>query len=247
MKMTLLEIVQDILSAMESDEVNSIGDTVEALQVAQEVKTTYYELMSTWDIPSNEGIISLQPSNDPSRPTVLKIPDNVKSIKWITYNQGTELSPQFVEVQYQEPELFYRFGTIYNNGQEPITVTDNGMYVFNDRHPTHWTTFDNDTIVFNAWNSSVDTTLQESKVQCWGLTYYPFELYDSFVPKLDAMLFPLLLAEAKKACFVNFKQISNANEERRARRQMVKVQSDLWRAGQRRPYNRRPDYSRTRR
>lgn len=247
MKMTLLEMVQDILSAMESDEVNSIGDTVEALQVAQEIKTTYYELVAAWDLPSNEGIISLNPSNDPARPNTLTIPDNVKSIKWITYNQGTEAAPQFVEVVYQEPELFYRYGTIYNNGQEPVTVMPDGMYVFNDRHPTRWTTFDNQTLIFNAWNSSVDTTLQESKVQCWGLSYHTFDLNDSFVPKLDAMLFPLLLAEAKKACFVNFKQISNANEERRARRQMVKVQSDLWRAGQRSPYNRRPDYSRTRR
>ena len=246
MKMTLLEIVQDILSAMESDEVNSIGDTVESLQVAQEVRTTYFELVSAWDLPSNEGLISLEPSNDPNRPNILSLPDNVKSIKWITYNQGSSTSPDYTEVRYQEPEQFFRFGTKYMNGQEPITVIDK-MYVFNDRDPTHWTTFDNKTLVFNGWNSSVDSTLQESKTLCWGYTYLPFELDDSFVPHLDAMMFPLLLSEAKKACFVNFKQISNANEERRARRQMVRLQNDLWRAGQRRPYNRRPDYSRSRR
>ncbi len=36
-KMTLLEIVQDIMSDMDSDEVSSINDSVESLQVAQHV------------------------------------------------------------------------------------------------------------------------------------------------------------------------------------------------------------------
>jgi hypothetical protein len=39
-KMTLLEIVQDILSDMDSDEVNSINDSVESLQLAQMIKST---------------------------------------------------------------------------------------------------------------------------------------------------------------------------------------------------------------
>ena len=42
MKMTLLDITQSILSAMDSDYANSIGDTVEAEQVATIVKETYY-------------------------------------------------------------------------------------------------------------------------------------------------------------------------------------------------------------
>ena len=45
-KMTLLEITQDIMSDMDSDNVNSINDSVEALQVAQVVKTTYYNIIS---------------------------------------------------------------------------------------------------------------------------------------------------------------------------------------------------------
>ena len=246
MKQTLLEIVQNILSAMESDEVNSISDTVESLQVADEVRNTYYELMSTFDLPSSEGLLSLEPSNDPANPTTMKIPETVKEIKWITYNYGTPEAPQFQEVLYQEPDVFFRYGTLYNNGQEPIQLVGD-FYVFTDRHPTRWTTFDNNHIVFNGWNSNVDSTLQESKVICWGTFYKPFELRDDFVPDMDVLLFPLLVSEAKKACFVNFKQISNANEERRARRQAVRAQSDLWKARQRRPYNRRPDYSRTRR
>lgn len=243
MKMSLLEMVQDILSAMESDEVNSIADTVESLQVAQEIKTTYHDLMSTFDFPSHEGLISLEPSNDSDNPTTFRLPDNVKQIKWITYNNGSIEAPNYVEVHYQEPEEFFRYGSLYNAGQSSIQLVGR-FYVFTDRHPTHWTTFDNQTLLFNGFNASVDTTLQESKVVCWGQTFRTFELEDSFVPDLDIALFPLLLSEAKKSCFVNFKGVGNANEERRARRQAVRIQSDLWRANQRRPYNKRPNYSR---
>ena len=45
-KMTLLEMTQNILSAMDSDAVNSIGDTVESLQVADVIVETYYELFA---------------------------------------------------------------------------------------------------------------------------------------------------------------------------------------------------------
>ena len=44
--MTLLEMVQSLLSSLEGDNVNSISDTQEALQVAQVVKDTYFSLIS---------------------------------------------------------------------------------------------------------------------------------------------------------------------------------------------------------
>ena len=46
MKYTLLEIVQEILSDMDSDEVNSIDDTVESQQVASIVRSAYMAIMS---------------------------------------------------------------------------------------------------------------------------------------------------------------------------------------------------------
>ena len=48
-KMNLLAMTQDILSDMDSDEVNSITESVEALQVAQIIKTTYYNIIDGKD------------------------------------------------------------------------------------------------------------------------------------------------------------------------------------------------------
>jgi len=248
-RMSLLEMTQNILSAMDSDEVNSIGDTVESLQVAEEIRNTYYELATALKIPSNQKLLTLEPLSDPDRPNYLKIPDGVQSIEWIKYKDE---DGQYRDVRYVEPEDFIRRTQWFHNHQPFVSVTDPeyGSISFNiltNASPSFWTTFNNSLIVFDSYNSELDSSLQESKVLCSGFEVFDFDLADDFVPELDTFRFPLLLATAKAACFVNFKQISNANEERRSRRQMVRAQNDLWRADQRRPYNRTPNYGRQRR
>lgn len=51
MNYTLLDMVQRILEAMESDEVNNYDDTPESLAVANIIKEVYYDIISTLDIP----------------------------------------------------------------------------------------------------------------------------------------------------------------------------------------------------
>jgi hypothetical protein len=59
MKKTLLEMTQDILNDMDSDEVNSISDTVEAQQVANIIKTCYNEMISNRDWPHLRKLVQL--------------------------------------------------------------------------------------------------------------------------------------------------------------------------------------------
>lgn len=244
-KMTLLQMTQNILSAMESDEVNSIGDTVESLQVAEEIRTSYDSLFSNYEWPSLEGFINLEALQDVTRPTYMKIPDNVEEIYWIQYNHGTAESPQYVEVTYLPQNEFFRRVAVYTQGQSPVLAVDS-FWFRTDTQPRFWTTWDNNTIIFDSYNSSLDDTLQQSKALCWGRKTAAFELSDDFIPPIDVALFPVLLSEAKRMCFVNFKGVSNANEEKRSREQKVRLQKHLWRGDQRRPYNRLPDYGRRR-
>lgn len=85
MKLTLLQMTQDILSAMSSDEVNSISDTVESLQVATIIKQKYYDIINRLDLPNHEQLIQLQPSINPNIPVVMYVPDGVDEFKWIKY------------------------------------------------------------------------------------------------------------------------------------------------------------------
>lgn len=238
-KMTLLELVQDILDAMDSDEVNSIVDTVESMQVARAVIGTYYELMAGRSDPSFESLIKLDSLGDPTKPNYMMIPDNVKNIKWIKYNGVT--------VPYRSPEMF--LDDAYAIGSTGTLITDPDFsanyYIFTESDPTFWTTFDNKTIIFNGYDSNTDSTLQQSKTLCWGQLDPVFPLSDdAFAPHLSGDEYPGLLAEAKSYCFINFKQVSNSKEEQKSRRQRVRQQNDQWRGDQRRPYNKTPNYGR---
>ena len=85
MKMSLLEMTQDILSALNSDMVNSISDTPESLQVAQCIKNTYFNMLGRYDMPEHNQLFNLNASNDTTKPVLMYRPDGVTRIEWIDY------------------------------------------------------------------------------------------------------------------------------------------------------------------
>src|SRR6267142_3347837 len=85
MKRTLLDLTQSILSSLSSDEVNSIGDTTESLQVAEIIRTTYFNIISRVGITSHNQLIQLDPSLDPSSPVLMYIPAGIGRLEWLKY------------------------------------------------------------------------------------------------------------------------------------------------------------------
>jgi hypothetical protein len=246
-RMTLLEMVQNILSAMDSDDVNSIGDTVEALQVAEVVKETYFGHLLSENLPGQGSLVQLQSVSDSTRPNYLRLPTNVKQIFSLAYDVRTDDATDYKDTTYIEPQEFIRRSRNSAGKSDCIEVTDPSgvrFWVNNKTNPTYYTSFDNDYIITDSYNSDQESTLQADKSMCWGELAPVFEMDDDFVPRLDVSQFPLLLAEAKATCFVNFKQASNAKEEQKIRRYRVRTQNDLWRANQRKPYERGVDYGR---
>lgn len=93
---TLLQMTQGILSEMGSDEVNSISDTTESLQVANMIQTKYYDILAREALPEHEGLIGLTASNDPTKPVLMTIPNGVCDIEWIKYYDSNNLDSQQV-------------------------------------------------------------------------------------------------------------------------------------------------------
>lgn len=87
MKYTVLEMTQDILSAMDSDEVNSIGDTIEAQQVVTIIKNCYNDIVSDVEFPDQYDIFQLDPSLDSTKPVTMYIPQAFENTAWIKYNK----------------------------------------------------------------------------------------------------------------------------------------------------------------
>jgi len=91
MKLTNLQYVQSILSSLGSDEVNSVSDTTESLQVLDILKTTYFNILSRTALPAHTQLITLDPSLDPSTPVLMYIPSGVNKLEWIKYFDSNNL------------------------------------------------------------------------------------------------------------------------------------------------------------
>lgn len=233
--MTLLEIVQDILSDMTSDPVNSINDTAEALAIAQIVKSTYYDLVTRRLWPTTATLTTLSSLSDSARPTHFLMADNIESIEWIRYNKKLNVTAaeQYEDVTYLEPDEFISIVLSRNSTDSNIqTVNDisnTPLYIRNDIAPQYWTTFNDQHIICDAFDSGIDSTLQTSKILASVRKEPSFQLIDSFVPELPSKAFPYLLSEAKSTAFNDIKQAPNAKEEQKSRRQLINLSLEKWR------------------
>lgn len=236
MRRTLLDMVQSILSDMDSEEVNSISDSVEAEQIANVIKDTYFNIIAAREIPEHKKVFRLTALSDSTRPTHFKYPDNVKHLENFQYNVGSD----YKDIEFVDPFVF--ISRMDETAKQVGTVADNiPLFVHDDRKPSYYTSFDDEYIVVDAYDASVEATLSASKTRCYGSVYPTFTISDSFTPDLDDTLRPMLLAEAKSVCFSLFKSGSDPKVEQAARRLKSYVQNDQYKTIRE---NKRPKYGR---
>lgn len=230
MRMSLLQMTQSILSSMDSDEINSINDTVESQQVVDIIQQCFNDIVSQVDFPEHWDLFELQPSLDPDRPTLMYIPENVARVEWIKYDKAP-LDGTAREIR----DVFPMERQTFLNRMNGLDTADTTVKKFNflvgaetfdirvknNKHPDYYTTFDNRTLLFDSFDLSVSTTLEADKTECYGMLIPTFERLDDFVPAFEPRQFTLLFNEAKSQCFSELKQVTNAKAEQRARRGWV--------------------------
>lgn len=336
-------MTQDILSAMSSDEVNSISDTTESLQIATIIKQKYFDIINRVDLTDHDQLLQLISSNDPTQPVLMYVPDGVANLKWIKYfdnnildgntaddfahdlntditpNSGTgapkwtSLSTSTVTVQVGLATFIVSAGlkisigdfaiattqnninmsglvTAYNTitGSLSINITTvngsgtysswtvqqgsskpagpgylyvtvlpneefinyvcafspsdhnvlsytladtsngfNGNFTFyykNDQQPTYCTIISNYYVLFDSFDSSIDSTLQGSKTMCLANVIPVFQMQDNFIPDLSEEQFQLLFNEAKSLAFFELKQQPHQLADRESQRNWTNVQ-----------------------
>ena len=242
MRKTLLSMVQSILSDMDSEDVNSIADTVEAQQVASVIQDTYFNIIAAREIPEHKQMLQLTSLSNSQKPTHFRYPNNTKEIEKLFYNTATTGST-YTEVYFVEPiDFLNRVDDSATNTVQVQTVAGNvPVFVMTDRMPKYYTSFDDDNIIMDAYDSSVEAILQESKTRAYGTIYPTFEITDSFEPDIDDTMLPYLLAEAKSTCLSLFKSGSDPKVEQAARRLKSYVQNDMYKTKRE---NKRPHYGR---
>jgi len=229
-KYTLLQVVQKVMGSTDSDEVTSIGDTVESMQVADICEDVYYNLVTNNDIPEHVGLLQLEALADINFPNYLKLPARVSRINTVRYNMSETDTVEYRDVVWVPPECFIERMVSYDGTEGNIdTVVDpSGVKILcrNDKMPDIWTSFDDEYMIFDSYTVSVESTLQTSKALVIARQLPTFSKEDDFIPDMDDNMFPLYINECKSWAYAELKQTSHPKAEQQARRQRVFYQAN---------------------
>lgn len=228
MTTTVLDIVQLVLSDMSSDEVNSIGDTIEATQVANIVKQTYSNIVDEFDLQNVKLLFQLEGLADPAKPAIMRFPEGIHSVEWLRYNcrRADDTVDNFVNILQLEPADFMDHVSQKNSDGTDMTVANGvSVRIKTDAPPQYWTTFDGVYVVFDSYDSAVDSTMHSSKTNCYGQGRPVLVLDDATPIGLPPRFITLLTNECRKVSFdiikrgipVSVMQASNGSRVRSQR------------------------------
>ena len=255
MKYTLLEMTQIIASSMDSDEINSINDSVESQQIAKIIRNAYFDLINRSALPEHMTPLNLQASGDSTQPVLMTIPTGIDKVEWVKYDNATSTDTD----RNMQPVYFVPFEDFMVRSNsldidatyvDSMTVTAN-TYTFdvlyrNDKAPEYYTSYDDRTLLFDSYDSGVDTTLRASKSLAYGRRLATFTLSDSFTPDLDEPQFQLLLNEAKALAWAELKQTVHAKAEQNSRRGWVNLQKSKVTSEELSDFDQLPNFGRRR-
>jgi len=231
-RLTLLDVVQEVLSKMNHDNVNTIDQTVESRQIAREAKTVYYDLMDRDDWPHLVQLKQLGSLSDPTRPNMLVIPQNVTVVQNVRYEKtkDADTARTFNTLKYLEGRefldlCFHRRSDADNVITVP-TRNNVDLFILNDQAPTYWTTFDDEYIILDSYDSLIDTTIQGSKSLAMVKEIPEWRSLDTFIPDMPDQMFSVFVAEVTAAASMYWKQGASVKDEQRAARGISRLRKD---------------------
>lgn len=233
-KKTLLEIVIDIANDIDTDPINSINDTPEATQIAQIVQSTYEAIMSNRNWPHTAKLVRMNSSTDNTKPNIMTFDENIKELISVYYNKAKlgETRLRYEPVKYIEPDDMLRIFYSRNSDDADTEVITDGSQIYvikTNKAPEYFTSFDDSTLVFDSYDSDVDSVLQNSKTQVRAYVTPAFQMIDDYVPDLPEEAFTFLIEEAKSKASMKIAQKADEKAEQESKRQNQWLSRKAWR------------------
>lgn len=215
-KYTLLQIVQSVLTAMDSDIVTAYDETDESDSVALIAKDVYFRMMNEQFWKHLRTLTQLTALADASHPNYFQIPDGIEDIEVLRYNTKEDAADadDFTEITFiEDPHEFLALCMGRTSTDTNVeTITDFGgadLLIRNDKVPSYWTSFDDTYIIFDSWLETLDATVPAEKTQIVGIKTPTWTASDAAVPDMPGKFFPAYLEEVKSVCFADLKQMSS--------------------------------------
>jgi len=240
MKKTLLDTVQRVLTKLDLDPVNSVNDSEDAMAVAQEAETTFYDIMSRSDWADQKQLVEVKSVSDTSNPTALRLSRDVSKIMSLRYDvtSPTDNSIVVKRMRWLEPEEFLERVYSRNSGTDEVDTVDyegHKLFVYNNVHPTYYTSFDNKTLILDSYDKAVSTTLIGNKSICSAVVLPKWEYRDDFVLPLTADMYPYFLADLTAVCSVYlagvespYDEMRRRNNQSRMRREAIRTEAEYF-------------------
>jgi len=224
MSRTLLYTVQRVLEKLNLDVVDSINDTQDAILIAREAEDTFFDLVSRNEWPERYDLLEVESYSDVNLPTALRLPKNVLRIESLRYDISDPLevdTPKVIQNLTQVTteeflERTYSRNTELDNVVE-ANYKDIPLFLLNDHYPQYFTTFDNEILILDSWDSSVESTLQGSKTVANGSKTEIWLHEDEYVVPVNTVVYPLYLSELTAASSVYLNGTQSIEDERRRR------------------------------
>jgi hypothetical protein len=131
--LTILRLVQRVLSALNLVSISTLNETEEDAQVLEIINRMYEELLSEFPWAHQYEYVNLLTTTTAH---IMAVPERVVNFNWIKYNDK--------DVSYVTPKFMNDF---HESG------------ILTDRDPQYWTTLDDTNIIFSSYNSNLVSSL----------------------------------------------------------------------------------------
>jgi hypothetical protein len=233
MKYNLLKTTQYILSAMDSDEITDIDDTLESQQVVDIIESVYNEMAAEITFPEHDDLFQMDETSS-TTPTVLTRPSNCVDMHWLQYNhqETGENNTNWVDLTEITIQEFLRRENgldVDQTNVETFTYTTKNsetytVKVYNDRMPQVYMVLNDNSVICDAYDSSEETELQTENTRAFGKIVPTFTRSNSFEFDIDEYNFMQFFNECKSQCFADLKQMVNPKAEKKSREGRIRTQ-----------------------
>lgn len=226
-KKTLLRIVQLIGQAISSDEIDTLGETIEADEILDILEMTYDEILDRreWEFLKDRTLRLKTRDVSDTKIYNLGIPSDVTALQTVKYRDDND---KFPTMEYVEPVTFIERldGRNPDNANVTPVANDDGVLlnIITDAPPTFYTSFDEENLSFDAHDSTRGTgNLPGDSVIIANIK--PVMDFTDPTAKfpIPERMGTLLLNEAISTAAVRLRQAQDPRSERISSRQHIRL------------------------
>ncbi len=229
MKRTILKLVQDLGEGINTDEIDALNETEEVVRIQNILKQTVSEVLDrkTWEFMKDKVRQLDDRLPGSNQLNILLIPDDVTLIKCLRYKDG---NGKFYDVTYLQACDFIEKVQSRTIGDNVIAITNSDGVDLNTRTnvvPQYWTSFDETTITFDAYNSITGNgnLIADSVIIADVMPVTDFD--DPIaVLNLPERMETLIFNEALVTCNYRIRQTRDPRADRVARRQGISLREN---------------------